>query len=114
MALIEAKDRSIKSCEIHSQTKIICYEAFSYCESLTSIEIPDSVTSIGDYAFNNCESLASIVIPKSVTCIGYGVAYSAWITIYCEAISKPVGWDSDWNYFGYDSDCPVVWGYTGN
>jgi len=28
------------------------------------------------------------------------------LTIYCEATSKPSGWDRDWNY----SECPVVWG----
>ena len=32
-------------------------EAFSWCESLTSVTIPDSVTEIGDYAFSNCSSL---------------------------------------------------------
>jgi len=48
----------------------ISSSAFSGCSSLTSIEIPDSVTSIGSSAFNSCSSLTSIVIPNSVTNIG--------------------------------------------
>ena len=44
--------------------------AFSNCDSLESIVIPNSVTEIGDYAFSNCYSLKSIVIPNSVTKIG--------------------------------------------
>ena len=58
--------------------------AFYYCTSLTSIEIPSSVTSIDDRAFDGCKSL----------------------TIYCEAESKPSGWGYSWN-----SNRPVVWGY---
>ncbi|MHC1765213.1 MAG: leucine-rich repeat domain-containing protein [Verrucomicrobiia bacterium] len=44
--------------------------AFSFCSSLTSVTIPNSVTSIGDYAFQNCYSLTSVTIPSSVTSIG--------------------------------------------
>ena len=44
--------------------------AFSNCDSLTSVEIPDSVTSIGNYAFRGCSSLTSVEIPDSVTSIG--------------------------------------------
>ena len=44
--------------------------AFDYCSSLTSINIPDSVSSIGDDAFTACSSLTSITIPDSVTRIG--------------------------------------------
>ena len=45
--------------------------AFTYCTSLSSITIPNSVTSIGNCAFNSCFSLTSITIPNSVTSISY-------------------------------------------
>ena len=45
-------------------------DAFKYCSTLTSIEIPNSVTSIGNRAFYNCNGLTSIEIPNSVTSIG--------------------------------------------
>ena len=70
--------------------------AFSDCDNLTSIVIPNSVTSIGNYAFYDCDNLTSVafgenskltsigsyafydcvnltsvIIPDSVTSIGY-------------------------------------------
>ena len=45
-------------------------DAFEYCDSLTSIDIPNSITSIGDYTFYDCSSLTSVTIPNSVTSIG--------------------------------------------
>ena len=46
--------------------------AFEHCESLTSINIPDSVTGIGMSAFYGCTSLISIKIPDSVESIAIG------------------------------------------
>ena len=43
---------------------------FSYCELLTSVTIPNSVTSIGSYAFNKCKLLKSVIIGNGVTSIG--------------------------------------------
>ena len=95
LVLIDTTARDITSCLIHEQTKVIAGGAFDNCHSLTSIEIPSSVTSIGNqafqfcsgltsvtfgknsqltsignYAFNGCESLTNIEIPSSVTSIG--------------------------------------------
>ncbi|TVZ56290.1 putative secreted protein (Por secretion system target) [Lutibacter sp. Hel_I_33_5] len=44
--------------------------AFSNCNVLTSIEIPDSVTSIGSYSFYNCTTLATVSLPNSIPKIG--------------------------------------------
>ena len=68
--LVEAKETSITSCSINTNTKVIYGFAFEGCIGLTSITIPDSVTSIGDSAFEDCSSLTSITIPDSVTSIG--------------------------------------------
>ena len=45
--------------------------AFYYCTSLTSITISEGVISIGYYAFTDCRSLTSITIPEGVKSIGY-------------------------------------------
>ena len=53
--------------------------AFSFCYSLTSIVIPNSVVSIGDYAFSDC-GLTSIEIPNSVTSIASGTFRDSFLT----------------------------------
>lgn len=50
--------------------------AFYHCDNLVSINIPNSVKSIGDYAFEYCTSLQSIYMPSSVTHLGYNVFYN--------------------------------------
>ena len=44
--------------------------AFSSCNELNSVVIPNSVTAIGNNAFNHCSSLFSLTIPNSVSSIG--------------------------------------------
>ncbi|MBQ8336594.1 MAG: leucine-rich repeat protein [Bacteroidaceae bacterium] len=71
---------TLTSIEIPNSVTVIGDDAFR-CSGLTSIEIPNSVTVIGDGAFQNCSSLTSIEIPNSVTSIGSG-AFSD-----CEALT---------------------------
>ena len=60
---------SLSSINIPNSLTYIGNDAFG-CESLTNINIPNSVTNIGDRAFRGCNSLTSINIPNSVTYIG--------------------------------------------
>lgn len=46
--------------------------AFYYCNSVTGVEIPSTVTFIGDRAFAMCFALEDVVIPSGVTSIGRG------------------------------------------
>ena len=55
---------------IRKGVEVIGNSAFLFCSSLTSINIPSSVTNIGDLAFEGCSSLISVNISNSVTNIG--------------------------------------------
>ncbi len=100
---------SLENIVIPNSVTSIGSAAFAYCDSLTSVVIGNGVTSIGSFTFSSCDALISIVIPKSVTSIGSCAFFgSRQLKIYCEANSKPSGWDILWNYHW----SPVVWGYT--
>ena len=58
---VDVVNKTIISANIKSGTRGIADSAFSYCSSLTSVVIPNSVTSIGDGAFSDCSSLTSVV-----------------------------------------------------
>lgn len=55
---------------IREGVKVIGNGAFAFCNSITIINIPNSVATIGESAFLGCESLTNINIPNSVTTIG--------------------------------------------
>lgn len=59
------------SISIPDSVILIRDHAFDDCSGLQSISIPDSVIEIGHSAFSHCSSLQSIVIPNSVKKIGY-------------------------------------------
>lgn len=93
---------------IPQSVKTINYKAFAYCDQLKTVTIEDGLESIGNYVFNNCPSLRSVNIPASVKNIGLRAITSAYI--YCEVLSKPKGWDYEWN----DKNSTVFWGHEGN
>ena len=87
----------IKTLEIPETVTVIEDNAFAGCNSLIEVTLPGSIKSIGEKAFYHCESLASVYIPKSVESIGKNAFYmDNELKVYCEAESKPEGWDENW------------------
>lgn len=68
--LLEAPSGLKGEYSIRKGVKVIGNNAFWWRKSLTSINIPNSVTNIGDNVFAGCSSLTNINIPNSVTNIG--------------------------------------------
>ena len=64
---------SLTSVNIPSSVTEIRNSVFKGCTSLTSVNIPSSVTEIGNSVFEGCTSLTSVNIPSSVTEIGNSV-----------------------------------------
>lgn len=84
--------------------------AFEGCSNLISINLPDGLVEIGNYAFSDCNNLNNIIIPNSVEIIKNcafmnGSAYD----VYCEASSRPNGWDIGW--CNNNDDNYVTWNY---
>lgn len=50
--------------------------AFFHCESLTSIEIPESVVNIDMYAFRNCHNLASVKLPSRIETLSLSIFHN--------------------------------------
>ena len=79
-----------------------------YYSDIMRINLPSTLTSIGNLAFEYCYGLRSVIIPKNVTNLGRHVFTNcSSAKFYCEAESKPSGWDSKWN----GSNRPVTWGF---
>ena len=90
-----------------SVTSIALY-AFSCIKSLTSIEIPQSVTAIGDGAFEGT-SLTGIFLPSALKTVGKYVFHNAPLTaLYCGSETKPEGWHQKWNG---GVEVPPIWSY---
>ena len=72
---------------IKNGTKSISGQAFSGCNNLTSVSIPDSVVGIYAFAFYGCTNLKTVTIPKSVLSIGEYAFYncSKDLVIYGES-----------------------------
>ncbi len=81
--LIKAKSKDITICNINSNCHFIYRRAFFSCSNLTAVNIPQVVAKIDAYVFYKCKAA----------------------TIFCEAESKPDGWNSSWNNDGGK----VVW-----
>ncbi len=68
LTLVEFPEESLK--------EIGAY-AFNYCESLTRIIVPDSVTSLGEYVFTTCRKLKMVRFGTGITEIPAGACFRA-------------------------------------
>jgi len=79
--------------------------AFNYCENLTRINLPESLSSIGYYAFYNCISLTEITIPSKLVLIDdHAFSFCDGLkAIYFKAmaLNDVYNWD---NVFAYSGD----------
>ena len=59
----------------------IGYSAFCHCDGMTAVNIPNSVTKIETRAFESCSSLTSITLPETITAIeDYTFEYCSGLT----------------------------------
>ena len=73
--------------------------AFRFCDSLTSITIPEGVKSIGRYAFYACYALKTVNIPASVEHIGsFAFLGSKTLEVYFASENLPLYLDEDWDH----------------
>ncbi len=81
----------LQSVTIPNSVTTIGERAFVWCDGLKSVTIPNSVTTIGDLAFGGCSGLTSATIGKSVTIIGNEAfaSCSDLPSITCYAITPP-------------------------
>ena len=71
-------------------------------KTYTSFILPNTIEKIGSYAFSIIQNVNSIKIPISVTTMGkriFFLAYGEELEVYCEATSKPSGWDENWSEY---------------
>ena len=74
-AIIDSKNNCLLfGCQntiIPNGIEVLGEHAFDSCESLTYIELPDSILDIDDFAFSNCTGLSSVLFPNDLRNIGY-------------------------------------------
>ncbi len=89
---------SVTSVIIPNSLTSIGHSAFSHCESFTSITLPNSLTTIGGYAFSHCTSLTSLIIPNSVTLIKAG-AFSTCSNLNSITLPNSIPYIGDFTFF---------------
>lgn len=75
----DLREKKIKTVVIEAGVTSIGNRAFTGCDVLTSVTLPESgLETIGEKAFMGCEKLSSITIPKSVTTIKEQAFFSCY------------------------------------
>lgn len=93
--LLDAKETLAGVYEVKEGTLTIAEYAFSYCDELTNVIIPESVKTIGEDAFKSCESLENVILSEGLMTIG-GYAFG-----YCKSLISIIIPDSVTNIGHY-------------
>jgi hypothetical protein len=85
---------SLTSVEIPKSVTNIEMNAFQNCSSLASVSIPNTLKSIEQNVFGGCSGLTSITIPNSVKSIGWSAFKGCYglTTIYIGSGVREIGW----------------------
>ena len=97
---------SLTSVNIPNSVTSIGDGAFYFCSALTSITIPSGVTRIGTYAFYLCRSLTSIIIPNGVTSIGES-AFGRCTSLTSVTVDRITPPTLDYSAFDDTNNCPI-------
>ncbi len=63
---------TLKSVVLPDSVKTIGDNAFSYCYSLTQVDLGDGVTTVGDHAFSGCEALKTVIVGEGLRTLENG------------------------------------------
>ena len=84
--------------EVILPNTLVNLQGFQHCTSLTTINIPSSVTNIGEKAFVG-SSLTEVTIPESVTTMERMVfgSKNTTVHVFWKQGAKPEGWSDNWD-----------------
>ena len=73
--------------------------AFRFCESLSTLTLPQTVTNVGRYAFYGCKSLSELTLPANLEHIGsFAFLGTGDLNLYLTADAMPAYLDEDWDH----------------
>ena len=105
---------ALESVKLPDSLETLTGGCFRGCTALKDVKLPIYLQKIGSFTFASCPQLSYLVIPKSVVTMGRHVfADNDNLSyVYCEAQSKPNGWDSAWNGSSAMEKWGIEWQYT--
>ena len=93
--LCDTVSEEITEVTIHPDTRHVAGGAFSDCEKLTAVILPEGVVSVGSRAFRHCYALASVQLPDSLRYIAdyafYGCAGELEPTLPADLVYIGIG-----------------------
>ncbi len=94
----------------------IGYSAFRFCNKMTSVYIPNTITQIKQYAFSHCSSIDNIIIPSSVVFIGKNAFDACYLLtqLTIEDSYETLEFEASENSYYYEFEsCPLHEVYLG-